>query len=201
MNYPCNLLLYGPPGTGKTFNTVNYTVGIIEDRPIEEVQKDNYDKNLEKYNRYTEMGRVNFMTFHQAMSYDEFIEGIKPVVVNGNVQYEARPGMFYKFCKMAENPPLCDDFDDKGRCVFVIDEINRGNVSNIFGELITLLESSRRQGKKECLRTHLALMDEFFSVPQNVYIMGTMNSSDKSLTSLDAALRRRFEFVEMLPNP
>ena len=74
-----NLLLYGPPGTGKTYNTVNYAVAIIEGRPFEEVRSESYAMNLEKYDRYTKMGRIDFMTFHQSLGYDDFIEGIKPV--------------------------------------------------------------------------------------------------------------------------
>ncbi len=197
-----NLLLYGPPGTGKTYNVVNYAVAIIENRPLEDVIADGYGGNLVKYDKYTKMGRIAFMTFHQSLSYDDFIEGIRPEVTeDGELIYTPTPGAFYKFCVSSENPQKTDSPTDVGNCVFIIDEINRGNISRIFGELITLLESSRRKGMPECLEVFLAQMKCKFSVPANVYVLGTMNTADKSLTALDAALRRRFEFVEMMPDP
>ena len=197
-----NLLLYGPPGTGKTYNVVNYAVAIIENRPLEDVIADGYGGNLVKYDKYTKMGRIAFMTFHQSLSYDDSIEGIRPEVTeDGELIYTPTPGAFYKFCVSSENPQKTDSPTDVGNCVFIIDEINRGNISRIFGELITLLESSRRKGMDECLEVFLAQMKVKFSVPANVYVLGTMNTADKSLTALDAALRRRFEFVEMMPDP
>ena len=94
-----NLLLYGPPGTGKTYNVVNYAVAIIENRPLEDVIADGYGGNLEKYDKYTKMGRIAFMTFHQSLSYDDFIEGIRPEVTeDGELIYTPTPGAFYKFC-------------------------------------------------------------------------------------------------------
>ena len=100
-----NLLLYGPPGTGKTYNVVNYAVAIIENRPLEDVIADGYDGNLEKYDRYTKMNRIAFMTFHQSLSYDDFIEGIRPEVTeDGSLIYTPTPGAFYKFCVSSESP-------------------------------------------------------------------------------------------------
>ena len=93
-----NLLLYGPPGTGKTYNVVNYAVAIIENRPLEDVIADGYGGNLVKYDKYTKMGRIAFMTFHQSLSYDDFIEGIRPEVTeDGELIYTPTPGAFYKF--------------------------------------------------------------------------------------------------------
>ena len=80
MNISNNLLLYGPPGTGKTYNTVNYAVSIVENRPFEEIVAEGYPLALEKYDKYTKMGRIAFMTFHQSLSYDDFIEGIRPEI-------------------------------------------------------------------------------------------------------------------------
>jgi 5-methylcytosine-specific restriction protein B len=177
-------------------------VAIIENRPLEDVIADGYGGNLVKYDKYTKMGRIAFMTFHQSLSYDDFIEGIRPEVTeDGELIYTPTPGAFYKFCVSSEDPVKTDSPTDVGNCVFIIDEINRGNISRIFGELITLLESSRRKGMPECLEVFLAQMKVKFSVPANVYVLGTMNTADKSLTALDAALRRRFEFVEMMPDP
>lgn len=352
MDISNNLLLYGPPGTGKTYNTVNYSVAIIENRPLEDVISEGYDLALEKYDRYTKMGRIDFMTFHQSLGYDDFIEGIRPVVTeDDSLIYRPSAGTFYDFCIRAEHPTpinallpegaeiipkdatiwivspggfgenrtrndslhkgkiavssmnggsafgnvdevlkdakqgdvlismysedmidgvgvLMEDVSsvrrrpsstmyasakwirlfrdetgscasatnlkidrsmmsslpcratnmtmndlaaliavedkessDVGNCVFIIDEINRGNISKIFGELITLLESSRRKGLPECLEAYLPQLKVKFSIPQNVFVLGTMNTADKSLAALDTALRRRFEFVEMMPNP
>ena len=99
MNFSNNLLLYGPPGTGKTYNTVNYAVSIVENRPLEDVVAEGYPLALEKYDRYTKMGRIAFMTFHQSLSYDDFIEGIRPEVnESGELIYVPTPGVFYNFC-------------------------------------------------------------------------------------------------------
>lgn len=106
MDISNNLLLYGPPGTGKTYNTVNYAVAIIEDREFEDVKADPYSLNLEKYDRYTRMGRIAFMTFHQSLGYDDFIEGIKPVASDDgeSLLYLPMPGAFHDFCRRSEFP-------------------------------------------------------------------------------------------------
>ena len=138
---------------------------------------------------YTLMGeidkqRVEMVQFHQNYSYEDFILGYKPNVDGG---FELKHGVFYKFCKKALNTPDKDFF-------FIIDEINRGNLSKIFGELLMLIENSYR-GKE----IKLAYTDELFTVPKNLYIIGMMNTADRSLAMIDYALRRRFSFFEMYP--
>lgn len=138
---------------------------------------------------YTLMGvvdkqRVEMVQFHQNYSYEDFILGYKP---NADGGFELKHGVFYKFCKKALNTPDKDFF-------FIIDEINRGNLSKIFGELLMLIENSYR-GKE----IKLAYTDEMFTVPNNLHIIGMMNTADRSLAMIDYALRRRFSFFEMMP--
>lgn len=130
--------------------------------------------------------RVEMVQFHQNYSYEDFIMGYKPNAEGG---FELKQGVFYKFCKKAVNSPEKDFF-------FIIDEINRGNLSKIFGELLMLIENSYRGNGKEI---KLAYTDELFTVPKNLYIIGMMNTADRSLAMIDYALRRRFSFFEMLP--
>lgn len=347
-----NTILYGPPGTGKTYNTVNYAVAICENKNIEDVQSEEYEKVLHRYNELKKEGRIAFTTFHQSFGYEEFIEGIKPIVGDEKkeIGYTIEAGIFKKFCITAakkaiiatEDMPdvsnakvwcvlldkegvsdlkkkcfeegnirigwyeqseiITDDakglsdkaqrillnFQDEmeigdvivternaktidgigvvigdyeydkedgewprkrkvkwlmtgteiditelndgiqldrktvyqlGRIssdkilnlvnnpkevmkpfVFVIDEINRGNISKIFGEMITLIEDTKREGKMEQASAVLPYSGELFSVPSNVYILGTMNTADRSIALMDTALRRRFQFVEMMPD-
>lgn len=136
-----------------------------------------------------------FITFHQSYGYEEFIEGIRAETGDdGNIRYVVRDGVFKLFCRRAES-------DLKNNYLFVIDEINRGNISKIFGELITLIEPNKRLGASEELTSTLPYSGEKFGVPKNVYIIGTMNTADRSIALLDIALRRRFDFKEILPNP
>ena len=127
--------------------------------------------------------RVQMIQFHQSYSYEDFIEGYRPTE-NG---FTIKKGSFYKFCKLAED-------DDENDYFFIIDEINRGNLSKIFGELFMLIEKDKR-----CIELQLLYSDENFSVPPNVYIIGMMNTADRSLAMLDYALRRRFSFFTMKP--
>ena len=314
---PLNQILFGAPGTGKTYRTKKMAVEIINGkkaRTREEINKE--------YEELIEAGQIVFTTFHQSLSYEDFIEGIKPETIDGNVTYEVKDGIFKQLCSRAieQKPKNSDieiyDFDkgwndliaeveqnflsdsmlllpiltqDKGvyvteitdngnlkikpknsrldidyivsynrtkklqeafpdlsvvknidkefrsviggsnssaywavlnyinnkikennkeidfeetkNHVFIIDEINRGNVSAIFGELITLLEEDKRKGNPEHTEVILPYSGKKFSVPNNVYIIGTMNTADRSVEALDTALRRRFSFVEMQPNP
>lgn len=149
-----------------------------------------------------------FITFHQSYSYEEFIEGIKPSIDNNDdnntISYEYNRGIFKEICQQANSDP-------ENNYLLIIDEINRGNISKIFGELITLIETDKRvipngerifentKAQNEELLVMLPYTKSKFGVPKNLYIIGTMNTSDRSIASIDIALRRRFKFVEIMP--
>ncbi len=194
-----NQILYGPPGTGKTYNVVKYAVELIEGKKTDSSQP--YSEIKARYDEYVANGRIKFTTFHQSFSYEEFVEGIRPVIedrygketsvahAETTVIYRANSGVFKSLCeKAAKNPSM--------KYVCIIDEINRGNISKIFGELITLIEESKRG-----TIAILPYSQKEFHVPANLFILGTMNTADRSIAMLDTALRRRFDFIEMMPQP
>ncbi|MBS4763370.1 AAA family ATPase [Brachyspira aalborgi] len=176
------IILQGAPGTGKTYSSSEIAVKLIdENAPSDRAEL------MKRYKELVNKGQIFFTTFHQSMDYEEFVEGIKPKTINGNITYELENGIFKKACKSAEN----------NKVVLIIDEINRGNISKIFGELITLLEVDKRKDRENEIEVILPYSKEKFSVPDNLYIIGTMNTADRSIGYIDYALRRRFAFISI----
>lgn len=187
-----NVILYGPPGTGKTWETTERCVRICDGdnapaRPDQAVVRARYDQLVEE-------GRVEFVTFHQSYGYEEFVEGLRPQTSAGaGFSLRATDGVLKRIAARAR--------DSAASHVLVIDEINRANVSKVMGELVTLLEEDKRAGADNEVGVTLPHSGERFTLPANLHLLGTMNTADRSIALLDTALRRRFQFEELAPNP
>ncbi|HOO52482.1 MAG TPA: AAA family ATPase, partial [Alphaproteobacteria bacterium] len=192
--HPLNQIVYGAPGTGKTYSSAEFALAIIERRAVDLSPTDPAARQslMERYHANVGAGRIVFTTFHQSYGYEEFIQGIRPDSTSGAINFVKADGIFKRLADKALADP-------ENNYVIIIDEINRGNISKVFGELITLIEDDKRYGEINQLTVTLPLGGTF-AVPNNLYIIGTMNSADKSISLIDTALRRRFEFVEMPPD-
>jgi 5-methylcytosine-specific restriction endonuclease McrBC GTP-binding regulatory subunit McrB len=193
-----NLILYGPPGTGKTFVTADKAIELCDGvLPASEDRK----AVMARYEELRKEGRVTFITFHQSYGYEEFVEGLRPEVNDmGQVTYSVKPGVFRRACDAARMSAAVGDAPAKPH-VLIIDEINRANISKVFGELITLLEPDKREGSLNAITVKLPYSGDDFTVPANLHVIGTMNTADRSIALLDTALRRRFDFEELVPDP
>ena len=190
---PQNIILYGPPGTGKTYATFRRCVEICDGKENTE----DMSKVRRRYGELVAEKRVEFVTFHQSYGYEEFVEGLRPTNEDSagvGFRLAATDGVLKRISEHAQRERDLPH-------VLVIDEINRANISKVMGELVTLLEEDKREGAPHEIAVTLPHSQERFTLPANLYILGTMNTADRSIALLDTALRRRFDFEELPPRP
>ncbi len=183
------VILYGPPGTGKTYWAEVAAREIVAVCEFGKTYQELDTKQREVIiGTGKNEGQVRLCCFHPAYGYEDFIEGYRPHSPHGQVVFDLEDGIFKRLCRDAER-------SSGKRFFLIIDEINRGDIPRIFGELLTILEKDKRE--KSIL---LPVSRESFQVPKNVFLIGTMNTADRSISLIDAALRRRFAFIELMPD-
>ncbi len=204
---PTNLILYGPPGTGKTYRTAREAVALCDGMVIYPESKAGRAALMARYTELLAEKRIGFVTFHQSYDYETFVEGLRPQTDGGEsgsagFRLDPTPGIFREICALAEQASGSGAQGRPDQFVLIIDEINRANISKVFGELITLLEPDKRLGMPNALTVTLPYSKKKdFGIPANLHIIGTMNTADRSIALLDTALRRRFIFREIAPDP
>lgn len=177
------LVFYGPPGTGKTYTAQQFARWWLHEECTEPTD-----------------AQLDTVTFHPSFSYEDFIEGLTAKQTDsGDVAYEIEPGRFKEIAERAR-VAYQENSEDPDPYILIIDEINRGNLAQIFGELITTLEADKRLDAENEVRISLAHSPKTFTVPPNLFLIGTMNTADRSIALVDAALRRRFQFLGFPPN-
>jgi len=180
------VVLYGPPGTGKTYRALAVAHELAARQAFRKTFASLTQSERKEVSGGDDLVRV--CTFHPGWGYEDFMEGLRPKTIDGRMVFEARDGIFKRLCEDAGHQPNKHFF-------LVVDEINRGDLPRIFGELLTTIEYDKRDRSIK-----LPITGSSFAVPRNVYLIGTMNTADRSISLIDTALRRRFGFVELLPD-